>query len=65
MDHCCKLECKQEAQFRIEWGTSPDNFTDSCEEHLGSLIGHRTDEPAPSFYRVSVIPAENSQPPNG
>ena len=53
MNHCCKPDCGEKAEFRIEWDPpTPDNFTDSCEAHVGALLGHRPEEPPPSHYRV-------------
>jgi hypothetical protein len=51
---CCYIECGQAASFRIEWGpiAHPDNYTDSCEAHVGALLGHHAGEPAPDHYRV-------------
>jgi hypothetical protein len=42
---CCFMDgetrCKKQAEFRISENTrtDPDNFTDSCEDHVGSLLG--------------------------
>lgn len=37
---CCFIGCIETAVFELRWEPeTPDNFTHSCEEHLGSLVG--------------------------
>lgn len=58
---CCQPDCGQPAEFRIEWNAGPDNYTEACEAHVGALLGHRPDEPAPDCYRVYPLrPAQRT-----
>jgi hypothetical protein len=52
---CCQIDCADDAEFRIEWNVGPDNYTESCEAHVGALLGHRPEEPEPDCYRVYPI----------
>lgn len=36
--HCCFLSCDKEAEFMIAYGTAPDDYTDSCKEHVGEMV---------------------------
>ena len=31
---CCKLECPAPATWRVTFGSTPDDFTLSCDQHL-------------------------------
>ena len=35
---CCKIGCNKSAKVSIYYGTSPDDYTESCLEHIGDLL---------------------------
>lgn len=61
---CCQIDCPVTAEYRIEWGqvANPDNYTEACEGHVGALLGHRPEEPAPDHYRVYPIGSSSVEP---
>jgi hypothetical protein len=61
---CCQIDCSKLATYRIEWGevANPDNYTEACEAHVGSLLGHHPYQPAPDHYRVYPIDSSPLEP---
>ncbi len=54
--YCCHLDCdKKQADFEISWSGGPDDFTDSCEVHLGAMVGHHPDQAPPHHYVVRPL----------
>lgn len=47
---CCALGCGLQARWLIEYGDTPDDFTDSCTLHIGELL---TDKPEHRIYPLS------------
>lgn len=63
--HCCEISCDKPAEFEIITSRSkggiagPDAYsdnTDSCEEHVGRLLGHQPDAVRPEEIYWQVIP---------
>jgi len=50
---CCVLGCGLRAQWVIEYGPTPDDFTDSCTVHLGESLN---DAPEFRVYAVEDRP---------
>lgn len=46
---CCFIGCERDVEFEI-FGPSgaPDDYTYSCEEHVGQLLGVTTDIESPN-----------------
>lgn len=42
--------CPNRAEWRIEHGESPDDYTESCTGHVGEML---TDAPEHRVYRLS------------
>ncbi len=55
MSKCCAVECNSSAEFRIEWANGPDDYTESCELHVGPLLGVHPGQAQPTHYRVYPI----------
>lgn len=36
--YCCFIPCDKGAEFEIRDGETPDDYTHSCTEHVGSLL---------------------------
>jgi hypothetical protein len=55
---CCEWDCESEAAFHIQGGSGhPDDNTDSCEAHVGVMLG--TPDWAQNdntWWDVSLIP---------
>jgi hypothetical protein len=49
-NHCCKIGCEKKAEWQIWHGNSPDDYTESCNEHIGDLL---TDAPEHRIYPLS------------
>lgn len=35
---CCLFECSEPAEWRIRHGHTPDDYTESCTDHVGQLL---------------------------
>ena len=53
--------CQELAEWRIEHGDSPDDYTESCTEHLPHMIAdveaqtlYRIHEPVPCCYIAHI-----------
>jgi hypothetical protein len=36
--HCCFIPCAAEAHWYLVDGPKPDDYTESCTEHVGALL---------------------------
>lgn len=34
---CCKIGCENDATWQIWYGKTTDDFTESCNDHIGEL----------------------------
>jgi len=48
---CCHIHCEKIAEWIIVHGSSPDDYTESCTEHVGILL---TDAIEHRIYQISV-----------
>lgn len=58
--YCCTIDCPRSAEFAI-YGESgfPDDHTDACVDHVGSLLGTPIDAPGDNrSWRVVLIDPE-------
>jgi hypothetical protein len=54
---CCHLNCGKEAAFEINETTreDPDNYTYSCSDHLGDMIGTAEGFPVCKKWTVTAL----------
>lgn len=50
--HCCYIGCKKQAEWQLIHGRSPDDYTESCTEHVGHLL---TDTPEIRIYHIRSV----------
>lgn len=53
--HCCKIGCDANATWELTWGPTVDDYTHSCDEHFGELLG---DQPLRSVLRLENVPPD-------
>ena len=49
---CCHIPCDQPAEWQIWYGDGPDDFTESCTEHIPALL---TDAPEHRIYPIKEL----------
>jgi len=58
MSDCCYiapmlgLQCGHSAEWRICWGATPDDYTESCTRHVGEML---TDAPEHRIYPLEGL----------
>ncbi|MGH1344349.1 MAG: hypothetical protein ACRBN8_22510 [Nannocystales bacterium] len=61
---CCYIDrtgsrCEEPAYYSVTYGDDlPGSKVEACDDHLGHLIGHRSDHPEPDHYRVTQLGME-------
>ena len=36
--YCCVIDCEKDAEWQIVYGSTPDDYTEACTEHVGEML---------------------------